>query len=152
MRKPAFCICENKEADQLKLISAFVFTTYLVQFLYLLNTKFQASSHLLLLHSQVCVRPGQKPRRPVFSQRGSNISTTVTHSTWYCLISSSFTMRAFTVSGTSRFRAWRHFASWISSTTWGSKFTNSSSVSGCLIRREAFSPDLAASTARIQPR
>ena len=41
MRKPAFCICENKDAD------------------------------LPLLHSPVCVRPGQKPRRPVFSQRGS---------------------------------------------------------------------------------
>ena len=30
-----------------KLISAFVFATWLVQFLYFLKTKFQASSHLL---------------------------------------------------------------------------------------------------------
>ena len=51
VRKPAFCICENKDADQLpvtaKLISAFVFATQIVQSLYFLNLKFQASSHLL---------------------------------------------------------------------------------------------------------
>ena len=54
-----------------KLISAFVFATRIVQSLYCLNTKFQASSHLLWLYSPVCVKPGRKPRRPVFSQRGS---------------------------------------------------------------------------------
>ena len=43
MRKPVFCICENKDADQLR--SAFVFTTRIVQSLYFLNPKFQASSH-----------------------------------------------------------------------------------------------------------
>ena len=69
MRKPACCICENKDADQL--ISAFVFTTRVVQSLYSLNPKFQASSHLLKLYSPVCVGPGRKPRRPDFSQRGS---------------------------------------------------------------------------------
>ena len=79
MRKPAFCICENKDADQLRgnreLISAFVFATRIVQqSLYFLNPKFQVSSHLLSLYSLVCVGPGRKPRRPVFSQRGSNIS------------------------------------------------------------------------------
>ena len=56
---------------QAKLISAFVFATYIVQSLYFLNPKFQASSYLLWLYSPVCVRPGRKPRRPVFSQRGS---------------------------------------------------------------------------------
>ena len=65
VRKPAFCICENKDADQLavtaKLISAFVFATWIVQFLFYLNPKFQASSHLLWLYSPVCVRPGRKP-------------------------------------------------------------------------------------------
>ena len=75
MRKPAFCICENKDADQLrgtaKLISAFVFATWIGQSLYFLNPKFQASSHLLWLYSPVCVGTGWKPRRPVFSQRGS---------------------------------------------------------------------------------
>ena len=54
-----------------KLISAFVFATGIVQSLYFLNSKFQASSHLLWLYRLVCVGPGQKPRRPVFSQRGS---------------------------------------------------------------------------------
>ena len=81
MRKPAFCICENNDADQLrgyisfavtaKLISAFVFAARIVQSLYFLNPKFHASSHLLRLHSLVYVGPGPKPRRPVFSQRGS---------------------------------------------------------------------------------
>ena len=54
-----------------KLIGAFVFATRIVQSLYFLYTKLQASSHLLLLYSPVCVGPGRKPRRPVFSQRGS---------------------------------------------------------------------------------
>ena len=91
VRKPAFCICENKGADQLrgdreadqrlcfrnsfavtaKLISAFVFATRIVQSPYFLNPKFQASSHLLWVYSPVCVGPGLKPRRPVFSERGS---------------------------------------------------------------------------------
>ena len=57
MRKPTFCICENKDADQLtaKLISAFVFATRIVQSLFYLNPKFQASNHLLCLYSPVCV-------------------------------------------------------------------------------------------------
>ena len=44
-----------------KLISAFVFATWIVQLLYFLNTKFQASSHCLWLYSPVYVGPGQKP-------------------------------------------------------------------------------------------
>ena len=55
-----------------KLISAFVFATRIVQSLYFLNPKFQTSSHLVWLYSPVCVGPGRKPRRPVFSERGSN--------------------------------------------------------------------------------
>ena len=58
-----------------KLISAFVFAIRKVQSLYYLNPKFQASSHLLWLYSLVCVGPGQKPRTPVFSQRGSFMSS-----------------------------------------------------------------------------
>ena len=58
MRKPDFSICENKDADQL--ISAFVFATRIVQSLYFLNAKFQASSHLQWLYSPVCVGPGRK--------------------------------------------------------------------------------------------
>ena len=55
-----------------KLISTFVFTTWIVQSLYFLSQKFQASSQLLWLYSPVCVGPGRKPRRQVFSQPGSN--------------------------------------------------------------------------------
>ena len=54
-----------------KLISAFVFAIRIVLSLYYLHLKFQASSHLLWLYRPVCVGPGRKPRRPVFSQRGS---------------------------------------------------------------------------------
>ena len=54
-----------------KLISAFVFAIPIVQSLYFLNPKFQASSHLLWQYSPVCVIPGRKSRRTVFSQRGS---------------------------------------------------------------------------------
>ena len=65
MRKPTICICENKDADQLRgnreMISAFVFATQIVQSLYFLNLKFQASSHLLQLDSLVYVGPGRKP-------------------------------------------------------------------------------------------
>ena len=63
--KPTICICKNKDADQLrvnavKLISAFVFATRIVHFLFL-NPKFQASSLLLWLCSLICVRPVRKP-------------------------------------------------------------------------------------------
>ena len=54
-----------------KLISAFVFATRIVQSLYFLKPKFQASIHFLCLYSLVCIGPPRKPRRPVFSERGS---------------------------------------------------------------------------------
>ena len=46
-----------------KLISAFVFATQIVQFLYFLHPKFPAStlSHLLCLYRAVCVGPVWKP-------------------------------------------------------------------------------------------
>ena len=44
-----------------KLISAFVFSTWIAQFLYFLNPKFPASNHLLRLYSPVCVGPGRNP-------------------------------------------------------------------------------------------
>ena len=56
-----------------KLFSDFVFAVRIVQFLFHLNKKFQASSHLLSLCSLVRVGPGRKPGRPVFSQRGSYV-------------------------------------------------------------------------------
>ena len=58
-------------AVTVKLISVFVFATQIVQSLFFPNLKFQVSSHLQWLPSPVCVTPGQKPRRPVFSERGS---------------------------------------------------------------------------------
>ena len=47
------------------------FAIRIVQSLYYLNPKYQASNHLLSQYSLVCVGPGRKPQRPVFSQRGS---------------------------------------------------------------------------------
>ena len=79
MRKPAFCICKNKDADQLRgnheadqrLCFRYTDSSILI----LPKLKFQASSYNpLWLHSVVCVGPGRKPRRLVFSQRGSNVT------------------------------------------------------------------------------
>ena len=53
-----FAYAKTKTA---KLISAFVFATWIVQYFIFLNSKFQASSHLQRLYSLVCVRPGQNP-------------------------------------------------------------------------------------------
>ena len=69
MGKRTTCIGENKGADQLRsnceaadqLISAFVFATRIVRFIYFINPKFQASSLLLCLYRSVCVRPVLKP-------------------------------------------------------------------------------------------
>ena len=44
-----------------KLISAFVFATRIVQFLFYLNPKFQASSSFLCFYRSVCVGPVRKP-------------------------------------------------------------------------------------------
>ena len=55
-----------------KLICAFVFTPWIVQFPFFLNLKFQSSSLLLNLYRPVCVAPGWKPQRQVFSHWGSN--------------------------------------------------------------------------------
>ena len=75
MRKPAFCICENKNADQLhsdheadKRLS-FRYTDSTIPLLP--RYEISVSSHLQGLDSPVCVEPGRKPQRPVFSQRGS---------------------------------------------------------------------------------
>ena len=94
MGKPTICICENKGADQLrgnreadqrlcfrysdstipllltaKLISAFVFATRIVQFLFYLNPKFQASSSFLLL-----CRTCSETTLLVFPRGGSNVA------------------------------------------------------------------------------
>ena len=55
----------------------FVFTVRIVQSIYYLNPKFQASSHLLLLHSPVCVVPRRNPE--------DRFSHDEAHMTSYCL-------------------------------------------------------------------
>ena len=72
MGKPTICIGENKDAVTAKLISAFVFATRIVQFLFYLNPKFQASSSFLCLYRSVCVRPGRKPHC-CFSQEAAQM-------------------------------------------------------------------------------
>ena len=65
MRKPTICIGETKThisfAVTAKLISAFVFATRMVQFLFYLNPKFEASSSLLCFYWPVCVGSVRKP-------------------------------------------------------------------------------------------
>ena len=67
MRKPAFAYAKTKP----------LFSLQIVQSLFFLDPLYQASSHLLWLYSPVCVGPGRKPRKPVFSKRGSfdNVET-----------------------------------------------------------------------------
>ena len=59
-----------------KLISAFVFAQ-IVQFLFFLNLKFQASNLLLILYSPVCVRPGWNPNC-LFSHAQAHFAVHVT--------------------------------------------------------------------------
>ena len=65
MGKPAIYIGKIKAQISFtvtaKLISAFVFATWIVKYLFFLNPKFQASCHLLCLYSLVCVGPGRNP-------------------------------------------------------------------------------------------
>ena len=75
IRKPAFCICENKDADQLRGSReadqrlCFRYTDSTIPLLH--NTKFLVSSRFLCLYSQICVRPRRKLRRQIFSGRDS---------------------------------------------------------------------------------
>ena len=60
MGKPTICKGENK--DQISFaVSAFVFATRIVQFLFYLNPKFQGPSSFLCLYRPVCVEPVRKP-------------------------------------------------------------------------------------------
>ena len=61
MRKPTICIGKNKAADQLHSnLEADQCLCFIVQYLYFLNSKFSASSHLLSFYSSVCVEPVRK--------------------------------------------------------------------------------------------
>ena len=78
--KDADQLCSNCTADQ-RLCFHYTDSTIPVFFP---NPKFQASSHLLWLYSPVCVGPGRKPLRPVFSQRGlyKHIKLSITLVIW----------------------------------------------------------------------
>ena len=75
-KKTVFCLCENKDADKLcknaLLISAFDFTTQIVQSLCFLYPKFQASSLFVRLYRSVYVGPGHPGRR--FSHDAAEMS------------------------------------------------------------------------------
>ena len=71
MRKPDFCICGNKGADQL--INAFVFASQIVQSLYFLNPKFQVSSYLLWLYTARFVYDMVENPEDMFSHDTANI-------------------------------------------------------------------------------
>ena len=70
-----FAYAKNKGADQLcgncTADQVLCFTTWIVQSLNFLNPKFQVYSQLLWLYSLVCVGPGWKSRRQLFSQHSS---------------------------------------------------------------------------------
>ena len=66
MRKPTICICENNDADQLRgnrEADQRLCFRYMDSTIPLLSRlkKNHASSHLLCLHSSVCVGPVRKP-------------------------------------------------------------------------------------------
>ena len=62
MKRPTSLHTRNqRRADQLRDNRAFVFATWIVQFLCFLNPKFLASSYLLYLYISVCVWPVRKP-------------------------------------------------------------------------------------------
>ena len=58
MRKPAFCICENKDADQLRgnrvADQRLCFATRIVQSLFYLNPKFQAHTITVTVQPGLC--------------------------------------------------------------------------------------------------
>ena len=78
MRKPAFCICENKaadhhrgnrEADQRLCFRYIDSTIPLVP-----KSKISCLKLSSVIAQPVCVGPGRKSRRPVFSEQGSYFS------------------------------------------------------------------------------
>ena len=77
MRKPDFCLCENKGADQLRsnceAVKRLCFHYSDSTVPLFLNTNFQASGLCLWLYRPVCVGPGWKPKLLVFSRTGSDI-------------------------------------------------------------------------------
>ena len=85
MGNQRFALILRKQKTQIscavtaKLISAFVFATRIVLFLFFLHVypKFQASRFRLSMYGLVCVGPGRQPKLFVFSCTGSNTKVTV---------------------------------------------------------------------------
>ena len=72
MRKTDFCLCENKDADQLcSAVDQHVCFHIMNSSIFFLYLYFQASGIFLRLYRPVCVGPFQKPRRPVLLTCGS---------------------------------------------------------------------------------
>ena len=88
MSKPAFCICENKAADQLcgnhtaDQRLCFRHTDSTIPLL----PKYQISRlwPSCVVAQPVLCGPGRKPRRPVFSQRGSFTSHKISRTRNFC--------------------------------------------------------------------
>ena len=98
MRKPAFRICKNKDADQLHGNRAVFFhaADQHLCFCYMASTiplLPKSEIHLLWLYSLACVGPGWKPRRPVFLRQGSLFCSTyiLLPVDWFCRLSDSST-------------------------------------------------------------
>ena len=70
VRKPDFCLGENKGADQLRgnleADQRLCFRYSDSTIFFYLNPKFQASSSFLSLYRPVCVGPGRKPPKTGF--------------------------------------------------------------------------------------
>ena len=80
VRKPDFCICENKDADQLcgnhEADQRLCFRYRIVQSLPFLNTKFHASSHPLCDYTALFVSDLVKTPEDRFSQNKAYIIST----------------------------------------------------------------------------
>ena len=62
MRKPDFCLCENKGAVTAKLINTFVFATRIVHFIFFIVRKFQP----LAIFCACAALSMSEPQKPVF--------------------------------------------------------------------------------------
>ena len=85
MRKRCIAFAKTKTqiscAVTAQLISVFIFAAWIVQSLFFLNLKFQASSLFLRLCRLVCVIPGQEVHRPIFGV--SSVSLLIVETTIY---------------------------------------------------------------------
>ena len=82
MRKTDSCLCEYKGADQLCSYCAFVFATWIVQSLLLLNPIFQASSLFSQTYEPISVRPDRNPKTGFLAQ--DHVSCSAAHIKQLC--------------------------------------------------------------------